>query len=126
MFWRRSLYERVGGLDRGFHLAMDTDLWERFSRVTSIRHVSRYLSCMRFYPEQKTRRLHGCSRKEDELIRSRDASLSLAGRIPYQLARVLARIVRIGAKAASGGYGTPVPRECLSHLAKYTPSPAAS
>jgi glycosyltransferase involved in cell wall biosynthesis len=27
MFWRRSLYERVGGLTPGLHIAMDNDLW---------------------------------------------------------------------------------------------------
>jgi len=29
-FFRRSLYERVGGIDLGLHCAMDTDLWLKF------------------------------------------------------------------------------------------------
>ena len=36
MFWRRSLYDAVGGLDARFDLAMDADLWERFSASTRI------------------------------------------------------------------------------------------
>ena len=119
MFWRRSLYERVGGLDRSFHLAMDTDLWERFSRVTRIWHLSRYLSCMRFYPEQKTRRLHGRSREEDTLIRLRSRSQSFFGKIPYPAARLVARALRIASKTVAGGYGTAVPQESMSQLGKY-------
>jgi glycosyltransferase involved in cell wall biosynthesis len=57
MFWRRSLYERVGGLDPAFDLAMDADLWIRFSDVTEIRHVKKLWSCMRDHAEQKTQRL---------------------------------------------------------------------
>ncbi|MGZ5029925.1 MAG: hypothetical protein ACXWAT_04590 [Methylobacter sp.] len=54
MFWRHQLYETVGGLDAHFNLAMDCDLWDRFSTRTYIVHVPYYLSCMRSYPEQKT------------------------------------------------------------------------
>jgi glycosyltransferase involved in cell wall biosynthesis len=33
VFWNRSLWERAGGLDTANHLAMDYDLWLRFSRI---------------------------------------------------------------------------------------------
>ncbi len=48
MFWRRSLYDAVGGLDRGFNLAMDNDLWHKFSQRTNIAHVSDFWSAMRW------------------------------------------------------------------------------
>ena len=32
VFWRRSLWDRVGPLDERLHLAMDLDLWLRFAR----------------------------------------------------------------------------------------------
>src|ERR1700731_1624684 len=76
MFWRRRLYEKVGGLNRKFNLAMDADLWDRFSQVTQIAHLPRYLSCMRYYPEQKTRALRAQGAREDDEVRSRS---TLAG-----------------------------------------------
>ena len=116
MFWRRSLYQKVGGLDPNFHLAMDSDLWERFSRVTRIAHLPRYLSCMRYYPEQKTRALKPQGRAEDALIRGR----SPMSRWPLQPAwRALARIQRIATKALAGGYGATPSEEVTSALARY-------
>ena len=72
MFWRRDIYERSGGLDVNFNLAMDADLWARFSRIGKIGHVREIWSRMRFYPEQKNRRLREASDREDQLIRMRE------------------------------------------------------
>jgi glycosyltransferase involved in cell wall biosynthesis len=116
MFWRRSLYDKVGGLDRDFHLAMDSDLWERFSRATRIAHLPRYLSCMRYYAEQKTRALKPQGRAEDARIRAR----SSMARWPLQSAlRAAARCQRIIAKAFAGGYAAGVPRDVVDSLATY-------
>ncbi|MFK5947514.1 MAG: glycosyltransferase family 2 protein [Methylococcales bacterium] len=71
MFWRRSIYERSGGLDSKFNLAMDADLWSRFSAIGKIGHVREVWSRMRFYPEQKNRLLRDASNIEDEIIRTR-------------------------------------------------------
>ena len=116
MFWRRSLYERVGGLDTSFHLAMDSDLWERFSCATRIAHLPRYLSCMRYYPEQKTRARRAQGRVEDALIRGR----SPLARWPLQpLWRALARGQRLATKALAGGYGAIPPDDVIHALAQY-------
>jgi glycosyltransferase involved in cell wall biosynthesis len=71
MFWRRTIYDRAGGLNPSFQLSFDADLWIRFSDRGTIRHVARQWSRMRFYPEQKNRRLREQSDREDMLIRSR-------------------------------------------------------
>jgi GT2 family glycosyltransferase len=71
MFWRKSVYDKVGGLNPEFDLAMDTDLWIRFAEVGKIAHVHRVWSRMRFYPQQKNRRLRGKSDDEDIKIRRR-------------------------------------------------------
>ncbi len=70
-FWRRDIYERVGGLDPRMKLAMDGDLWARFAEHTTPHHVPRAWSRMRYYPEQKNLRLRSTSDEEDALIRSR-------------------------------------------------------
>ena len=114
VFWRRSLFDRVGGLDVALHLAMDADLWLRFARLSRPRHLPHYLSCMRYYAEQKTRSMKPAGRKEDELLRRREAPLLAA--FPRTPLRFLARALRIGLKAASGGYRAQVPSEALPWL----------
>ncbi len=102
-FWRKTLYDRVGGLDTHFDLAMDADLWARFADATRIYHVRRYWSRVRVYPQQKTLRLAARSRAEDRLIRER-----WVGSQPdwaWQGMRVAAKSVRVAWKLVTGCYG---------------------
>jgi glycosyltransferase involved in cell wall biosynthesis len=117
VFWRRSVYERVGGLDRSFDLAMDSDLWERFSRVTRMVHRSGYWSGMRQYAAQKTQALRPRGRREDAAIRAR----ARLGR-NETLARALwpcAKAVRVMNRLALGCYAAPVPAELIEVLCRY-------
>lgn len=123
MFWRRSLYAAVGGLDTRFNLAMDSDLWDRFASRTRIAHLPHYLSCMRFYPEQKTRSLRPRGREEDLLIRTRSSPFARFPALHPGL-RHLARLKRFVSKTVAGGYTASVPVEFLSWLAAHaTPEP---
>lgn len=71
-FWRKRIYDKVGGLDPAFDLAMDADLWIRFAHAgAKIKHVRRLWSCMRFYAEQKNTRLRDKTYLEDLRIRER-------------------------------------------------------
>jgi len=106
-FWRKSLFERAGGLDVNLHLTMDTDLWLRFARHTVPSHLGLYLSCMRYYPEQKTRALKSAGLKEYEALRQREAPLVAA--LPRPAIGSAARIMRIALKLLAGGYGAKVP-----------------
>jgi glycosyltransferase involved in cell wall biosynthesis len=116
MFWRRSLYEKVGGLNARFNLAMDADLWERFSQHTKIAHIPTYLSCMRYYPEQKTRAMHGRSLEEYDEIRSR---ASIPMRALWPALRLLGRAERVLCKLATGGYSARVPEPLVAALKRY-------
>ncbi|MGH9904199.1 MAG: glycosyltransferase family 2 protein [Pyrinomonadaceae bacterium] len=118
MFWRRSLYDAVGGLDERFNFAMDADLWERFSARAKIAHVPKYLSCLRFYAEQKTTRLHSESRREDALIRTR-SPLAKGGAFAYPFLHALARFARVSRKLAAGGYGAKAPQQHVDWLKKF-------
>jgi glycosyltransferase involved in cell wall biosynthesis len=115
MFWRRSLYDAVGGLDPRFNLAMDGDLWERFSRRTRIAHLPCYLSCMRSYAEQKTRAMRPQGRTEEADIRLRGKT-NHARAIGDPARHYAARVLRIGAKALRGGYNATVSAEHLTWL----------
>ena len=101
-FWSRDLYEEVGGLDASFDLAMDADLFARFSERTRPRHVRRLWSRMRFYPEQKNIRLRSRSDLEDDLIRRRYVTPKGPR---WEVERIVARTARVAVRAASGAYG---------------------
>ena len=120
MFWRRSLYQAVGGLDTRFDLAMDADLWERFSARARIAHLPAFLSCMRFYPNQKTRSRRNDALREDAVIRARD-SRRVALRTHGAALRLCARALRVAAKLRAGGYSSRVPAEHLAWLRRMAP-----
>ena len=101
-FWRRGIYEKVGGLDARWNLAMDADLWAKFAEHTEPRHVSKQWSRMRRYPEQKNSRLRDDSDKEDARIRARYLPAEPAWRRKSK--RVAAKGLRIALKLAQGAY----------------------
>jgi hypothetical protein len=50
MFWRRSLWQRVGGLDLDLRLAADFDLWRRFAEHAELHSLTVPLSLFRQRP----------------------------------------------------------------------------
>jgi glycosyltransferase involved in cell wall biosynthesis len=114
MFWRRSLYDAVGGLNPHFNLAMDGDLWARFSQCGRIAHIDSYLSCMRWYPTQKTRALRHKAHAENAELRTKYSALKRPLFAP--LLRPIARSLRALTKLACGGYHARVPSEYVRWL----------
>ena len=102
MFWRRSIYERAGGLNTDFNLAMDADLWIRFSNIGKIGHVREVWSRMRFYPAQQNRRLREASDREDLMIRAREWGTDRP--TLYTVKRNVAQMVRALWKLVLGCY----------------------
>lgn len=55
VFWRRRIWDQVGGIDTSFQFAMDWDLLLRFQEAgASIVRLPYFLGCFRVHPEQKT------------------------------------------------------------------------
>ncbi len=53
-FFRRSLYEKIGGVNLALHYVMDTDLWYRFCDAGAVwGHVPRYLAGYRWHTDAK-------------------------------------------------------------------------
>lgn len=102
-FWRRDLYEKVGGLNPSFDLAMDADLWIRFAEVSAIHHVRRIWSRIRRYPGQKNQRLRGKSDLEDLAIRCR-YGLGVEPLWSRRAKKILAKGMRVTWKVVTGCY----------------------
>jgi len=52
-FFRRDVYERVGGVDRSLHCVMDTELWYRILSDTKAKRLWRYVGVHRIHEEAK-------------------------------------------------------------------------
>jgi len=59
LFWRRRIWDMVGGLDESFRSALDWDLVLRFHRAGARFHrLPRFLGAFRIHPKQKTETCH--------------------------------------------------------------------
>ncbi len=68
-YWRRSLWERVGGLDLSLKLAGDFDLWRRFAEHATLYTVASLVGGFRQHPEQKTANvMDGYNREVDRVL----------------------------------------------------------
>jgi glycosyltransferase involved in cell wall biosynthesis len=91
-FFRREVYEAVGGLDEDLHFAMDLDLWCKMAKVTRMRHIPAFLACFRRHGwsksvtydatvDEKHQRYH----RERELVIGRHFGRELPGRLDRRL-----------------------------------------
>jgi glycosyltransferase involved in cell wall biosynthesis len=73
LFWRRRMWDKVGGLDTSFKFAMDWDLLLRFQAAgAKIVRVPYFLGCFRVHPAQKTAAaMHSVGQHEIDLLRTR-------------------------------------------------------
>ena len=102
VFWTRRIYERAGGLDRSLTMGLDPDLWLRFSETARIRHVRKFWSRMRFYPEIKS-----LTMKRETLVEHRKLENRYLGprsEPVRQATRALAKAMRIAYKRWLGCY----------------------
>jgi GT2 family glycosyltransferase len=73
-FFRRSLYERVGGIDLSLHCVLDTELWLRmFDAGARWGLVPAYLAAFRQHATAKGSSWLGLYAKEEQMLRERYA-----------------------------------------------------
>jgi GT2 family glycosyltransferase len=70
-FWRRALYEKVGGIDRSRFFVMDYDLFFRMWCAGRFRKTSRFLGALRQHQETKNARHADIWRRELEEAKAR-------------------------------------------------------
>ncbi len=73
LFWRRRLWEKVGGINPEFRFAMDWDLLLRFQAAgAKFVRLPRFLACFRIHSLQKTSaQLHSVGQHEIDQLRER-------------------------------------------------------
>jgi glycosyltransferase involved in cell wall biosynthesis len=73
MFWRRSLWEKVGAcLDESYKFALDWELIIRFrEQSATFARLPRFLGAFRVHPEQKTTSWNSIGQKEMDQLRFR-------------------------------------------------------
>lgn len=74
MFWRRRIWDKVGGIDTSLRFAMDWDLLLRFQRAGAvIVRLPYFLACFRIHSLQKTSSaIHTVGQLEIESLRARE------------------------------------------------------
>lgn len=103
-FWRRSIWDRAGGIDPELQCAMDYDLWLRFVKAGArFRHIDVPLAAMRMYPEQKNQRLRAISDAEDHRLREKFLGRRITA-AEARLRRAQQKIRRVVMKAVTGKY----------------------
>jgi len=82
LFWRRRVWDRVGGLDASFQFALDWDLLLRFSAAGArIVRVPYFLACFRSHAAQKTAAfMHSTGQSEITRLRERTHGRSFPAR----------------------------------------------
>ncbi|CAN5895199.1 hypothetical protein BH23ACT10_BH23ACT10_06910 [soil metagenome] len=78
-FFRRSLYEGVGGVDPDLHYAMDYDLWLKFARVGPPVLVDAYIGCFRVVRGQKSADIAAYQAEEAEVKQRYDGHFDVYG-----------------------------------------------
>ena len=78
MFWRKHLYQKSGGLNPEYNLAMDADLWIRFADMGRLKHVRTVWSHMRFY---RNKRIAGYGTKAMQRIGKSERAIGTAQRL---------------------------------------------
>lgn len=72
LFWRRSIWEKVGGIDTSYRFALDWDLLVRFQAAgANIKRLPFFLGCFRTHSAQKTLAEMVNSHGEQEMARIR-------------------------------------------------------
>ena len=71
LFWRRRIWDQVGGLNTSFHFAIDWDLLLRFQTAgANMVRVPYFLACFRSHAAQKTSAvMHSTGQQEITLLR---------------------------------------------------------
>jgi glycosyltransferase involved in cell wall biosynthesis len=101
-FWRRDLYDDVGGLDTNYRFAMDADLFARYARVCEPQHLDEPLARARYYEDKHSLALRMQCEAEQHEILCREMNRNV-GTVEKSLMGSLARAVRFSFRTLPSG-----------------------
>ena len=106
-FWRRRIYEKVGGIDRSFHFALDYDLFVRFMKHGHMERVDRFLGAFREHPSSKTTMQEGAHPEVERVYQEHGIRIADWHRLPqlaqYELLDIRSRKFAASGKILPGG-----------------------
>jgi len=124
-FFRRALFEKVGGLDEGLHYSFDYDLWLRLLSVADLRSVGNVLSAFRLHSSSKTGSQRQAFYRDD--LRVIDKYLaSPTGQALPQAVRRTAQAHKLLALLQTLDPGSPAAPDVLSRLSDLRPPVTAA
>src|SRR5262249_14014436 len=86
-FWRRRLWEAVGGVNSGLKLIGDYDIWRRFAEHADLVTIDATLSSFRERPGQLSERLSAYHAEMDDCLTSEEKSTCDRVAAEYQACR---------------------------------------
>ena len=96
VFFRREVWQQVGGLDESLHYSMDFDLWCRMAKITRFRHIPAFLGFFREHSNAKSVFVHdqmnensGEFFKEHQRVYRKHFGTSLPGPLAARCYRVI-------------------------------------
>src|ERR1700730_8178225 len=91
-FWRRSLYQKIGGLDRSLQYAADYDLFLRMALAGRVGYVPVTFSAFRQHPGQKSISGSAAYEEERKRVRAREIEAYKSGPMMKVLNRGIHRV----------------------------------
>ncbi len=105
-FWRRGIYEKVGGIDKSFHFALDYDLFVRFMKQGRMERVDRFLGAFREHASSKTTMQEGAHPEVQRVYEKHGIHVADWHRLPqlaqYELLDIRSRRFAAGGKILPG------------------------
>lgn len=102
-FFRRHVFEQVGGINESLQYSMDYDLWIKIGLHFQVRKINTHLSCFRKHPQQKTFHANPDQYRENLRIRARYGGIKQKYQYVYHLiAEIVMKIVLKNEKVGKG------------------------
>lgn len=113
-FWRRRIYELVGGIDARYYFQMDLEFFIRVAKAGRMRHLREYLANIRIHPDGKMVKAEHIRRTELAQLQQRYLPAQGLSRTLYSRPYLLTRqFVRYALQGDVGYAGRKVWRRLL-------------
>ena len=75
VFFKREVFEKVGGIDESLKFSMDFDFWCKMEQITEMHHIPAFLGCFREHGTAKSITFHDSQNTSSEEYREEHAKI---------------------------------------------------